>query len=62
MWSNFAVTLALKFKIAVYHARDFDIEYSRLYVCVDILNYGYISHTFGVLLSGCIHLYTFKVK
>jgi len=28
-----------------------------VYVYVDILNYdcGYISHTFGILVSGCIH-------
>jgi len=30
-WSNLVVTLALKFKVAVYHARNF--KYSRLYMC-----------------------------
>ena len=26
-----------------------------MYVYVDVLNYGSISHTFGILVSGCIH-------
>jgi hypothetical protein len=30
--------------------------FTSVYVYIDVLNYGTISHTFGVLVSGCIHM------
>jgi len=43
----------------VYHTRNFDLSI-HISICVqykDVLNYGSgsISHTFGVLVSGCTH-------
>ena len=28
-----------------------------VFVYIDVLNYGTISHTFGLLVSGCIHMH-----
>ena len=60
-WSNLVVTLALKFKVVLYHACNFDLSV-HVSICVrykDVLNYGIgsISHTFGVLVSGCTHMH-----
>ena len=60
-WSNLVVTLALKFKVVLHHAYNSDLSI-HVSICIkykDVLNYssGSISHTFGVLVSGCTHMH-----
>jgi hypothetical protein len=58
-WSNLVVTLALKFKVVLYHACNFDLSIHVSCMYKDVLNYGSggISHTFAELVSGCTHMH-----